>query len=293
MKTIATPLSFTLLLLLAACSGTHKGEGKRIITVTIEPQRYFTEAIAGDKFTVVSMVPKGSSPESYDPSPKQLVSLGSSEAYFRIGHIGFESAWMDRLIQNAPKVKVFDLSKGVEFIKEADYAHGDHVHAGGIDPHIWNSTVNAKIIAHNILDALCTLDSAQSPYYKERYAALIQHIEATDSIISSLLIENEYADRAFMIYHPALAYFARDYKLQQICIEEGGKEPSPKQLKELMEAAMNENVRIIFIQPEFDKRNAEIIAEQTGTEIVPVNPLAYEWEEEMIHIAESLVSAAQ
>lgn len=292
MKTIATQLNLTLilLLLLSSCSDTSKKEGDRIITVTIEPQRYFTEAIAGDKFTVVSMVPKGSNPESYDPSPKQLVSLGNSEAYFRIGHIGFETIWMDRLTQNAPKVKVFDLSKGVDFIKEADYAHGDHVHAGGVDPHIWNSTINAKIIAHNILDALCALDSTHNTYYKERHASLIQQIEATDSIISSLLIDNEYADHAFMIYHPALAYFARDYNLQQICIEEGGKEPSPKQLKDLMEAAMNEDVRIIFIQPEFDKRNAEIIAEQTGTKVVPVNPLSYQWEEEMIHIAKSLVS---
>ena len=67
---------FLFLLLLSACSGRGKGDaGERIITVTMEPQRYFTEAIAGDKFTVRSMVPKGSSPETYDPTPQQLVSL--------------------------------------------------------------------------------------------------------------------------------------------------------------------------------------------------------------------------
>ncbi len=92
-------------LLMAACTGrssqaSNDDEAKPVITVTLEPQRYFTEAIAGDKFKVVSMVPKGSSPETYDPIPQQLVSLGDSKAYFRIGYIGFEQTWMDRLMNN-------------------------------------------------------------------------------------------------------------------------------------------------------------------------------------------------
>ena len=109
----AAVFAFLFLLLLSACSGRGKDStGERIITVTMEPQRYFTEAIAGDKFTVRSMVPKGSSPETYDPTPQQLVSLGESEAYLRIGYIGFERSWMDRLMNNTPHIQVFDTSKG-------------------------------------------------------------------------------------------------------------------------------------------------------------------------------------
>ena len=105
-------------LLMAACTGrssqaSNDDEAKPVITVTLEPQRYFTEAIAGDKFKVVSMVPKGSSPETYDPVPQQLVSLGDSKAYFRIGYIGFEQTWMDRLMNNTPHIQVFDTSKGI------------------------------------------------------------------------------------------------------------------------------------------------------------------------------------
>ena len=135
---------FLFLLLLSACSGRGKGDaGERIITVTMEPQRYFTEAIAGDKFTVRSMVPKGSSPETYDPTPQQLVSLGESEAYLRIGYIGFERSWMDRLMNNTPHIQVFDTSTGVDLIFESAFDHGDHRHEGGVEPHIWNSTANA------------------------------------------------------------------------------------------------------------------------------------------------------
>ena len=91
-----------------------------------------------------------------------------------------------------------------------------------------------------------------------------------------------------MIYHPALSYFARDYGLHQISIEEGGKEPSPAHLKRLIDFARKEGVRVIFVQPEFDRRNAEIIARETGTQIVPINPLSYDWEVEMLKIAENL-----
>ncbi|MDR0658020.1 MAG: zinc ABC transporter substrate-binding protein [Mediterranea sp.] len=273
---------------LSACTGQGRKEaGERIITVTIEPQRYFTEAIAGDRFRVVSMVPKGSSPETYDPTPEQLVSLGRSEAYFRIGHIGFERAWMERLMKNAPRTQVFDLSKGVAFIHEEGTMHEGHYHAGGVDPHIWNSAVNAGIMAGNIFRALCVLDKDNEAYYSARRDSLIRRIEETDRIVFNLL-KQDGAGHAFMIYHPALSYFARDYGLHQICIEESGREPSPAHLKELIEISTFEDVRVIFVQPEFDRRNAEVVAKETGTRIVPVNPLSYDWNEEMIHIAKSL-----
>lgn len=279
---------FLFLLLLSACSGRGKGDaGERIITVTMEPQRYFTEAIAGDKFTVRSMVPKGSSPETYDPTPQQLVSLGESEAYLRIGYIGFERSWMDRLMNNTPHIQVFDTSIGVDLIFESAFDHGDHRHEGGVEPHIWNSTANALIIAGNTFKALTVLDKENEAYYKTRYDSLCQRIEQTDSLIRQTLSVPG-ADRAFIIYHPALSYFARDYGLHQISIEEGGKEPSPAHLKGLMDLCKKEGVRVIFVQPEFDRRNAEIIAKQTGTRVISINPLSYDWEEEMLNVARSL-----
>ena len=218
---------FALLLIIICLTSCNTGKPKQnnekpVIAVTIEPQRYFTEAIAGDKFDVISIVPKGSSPETYDPTPQQLVSLGDSKAYFRIGYIGFEQVWMDRLTDNTPHIQVFDTSKDVDLIFEEEEIHGDHRHAGGVEPHIWNSTGNALIIARNTYKALCQLDKENEAYYLARYDSLSQRIIQTDSIIRETLKEPG-ATRTFMIYHPALSYFARDYGLQQISIEEGGK----------------------------------------------------------------------
>ena len=274
-----------------------KNDDKPVITVTIEPLRYFTEAIAGDEFTVVSMVPKGSSPETYDPTPQQLVDLAQSKAYFRIGYIGFEQTWTEKLTDNAPHLQFFDMSENVELILDDTHAHHHkdghvhegHTHAGGVEPHIWNSTINAQIIAGNILNALCAIDKANESVYMERYNVLIRQIEHTDSLICQML-SSPNADRAFMIYHPALSYFARDYNLNQIPIEAGGKEPSPAHLKSLINSCKKEKVRIIFVQPEFDRRNADLIAQQTGTRVVAINPLSYDWEEEMMNTAQALLT---
>ena len=273
------------LLLLCACGNTTQKSDKPTITVTLEPLRYFAEAIAGEHYDVVSMVPKGSSPESYDPTPQQLVALSRSEAYLRIGYIGFEQAWMKKLESNAPDMKVFDTSQGVDLIRGEGHWHGDHFHEGGVEPHIWNSTRNAIIIAENIYAALCELDATHQEDYKNRLDALKETIRRTDENVRTFL---ENADSTFLIYHPALSYFARDYGLKQISIEEGGKEPSPAHLKHLIELCRQEKARVIFVQQEFDQRNAQLIADELGIEVVSINPLSYDWTEEMIRVANAL-----
>ena len=273
------------LFILSACGNTTQKSEKPILTVTLEPLRYFTEAIAGDSYEVVSMVPKGSSPESYDPTPQQLVNLRKSQTYFRIGYIGFEQVWMKKLEANSPDMKVYDTSKGIDLIRDKGHWHGDHFHEGGVEPHVWNSTQNALIIADNIYQALCELDSTHQEDYRKRLDVLKQTIRQTDANVRTLL---EKADSTFLIYHPALSYFARDYGLKQVSIEEGGKEPSPAQLKTLIETCRNENVHTIFVQQEFDQRNAQLIANELGVNIVSINPLSYDWVKEMIRIAEAL-----
>lgn len=275
----------TLLILLSACGNPSQKADKPVLTVTLEPLRYLTEALSGNDFQVVSMVPKGSSPESYDPTPQQLVNLSRSQAYLRIGYIGFEQAWMKKLEANCPDMKVFDTSKGIDLIRGEGHWHGDHFHEGGVEPHIWNSTRNAAIIAENICKALCELNPTHQEAYQQRLDSLKQIIMQTDKEIRTLLQE---ADSTFLIYHPALSYFARDYGLKQISIEEGGKEPSPAQLKVLIETTRKENTHVIFVQQEFDQRNAQLIANELGVNIVSINPLSYDWAEEMIRIARAL-----
>lgn len=273
------------MVLFASCTRKQNKSTIPTLTVTIEPLRYFTEAIAGPKFQVVSIVPKGGNPETYDPTPQQLVELARSKAYLRIGHIGFEQAWAERLQANTPKLPFYDMSQGIDLIYEIHPHAHTHGNMGGVEPHIWNSIPNARIISVNICKALSEIDPDNRTYYQHRLDSLQQIIDQTEHQIQGYLTD---ADTSFLIYHPALSYFARDYSLQQISIEEGGKEPSPTHLQELMNTCKQKQVRIVFVQQEFDQRNAEVIAHELNLKIVPINPLSYEWNKEMICIAKAL-----
>lgn len=293
MKHLSSFITLISLFLLLSCVGKQMDE--RIVSVTIEPQRYFAEQIAGDKFAINCVVPSGQSPETYDPTPQQMVQVGKSLAYLQIGYIGFEQAWMESIRQNNPKMEVFNLSDGINLLKNAEdgeaHSHGEgevcnHHHPGGIDPHTWNSFVGARVIARNTLAAFVALDPENEAYYTANYNTLLEEIEQTERTVASML--EPLSSRTFIIYHPALTYFANEFGLTQLCIEMDGKEPSPAQLKELVETARNHNTQVVFIQQEFDQKNAELIAKETGCRLVRINPLDYDWNKEMIHIAKSL-----
>ena len=267
---------------------------ERILSVTIEPQRYFAEQLVDTLFSVQTVVPVGTSPETYDPSPVQIANLSKSMAYFAIGYIGFEMQWLGSIKLNNHQLPVFDTSKGVDLIdtgeEHAHHHHDHHDHAhhhhGPIEPHIWTSPKQVLTIVRNMYQALVELDPDNASQYKQNLVKLEKEIIETDSILTNIFANA--ASKSFIIYHPALTYLARDYGLTQYCIENEGKEPSPSQLKSLIILAKESGVKTIFIQEEFDKKNAETIAKEAGCRLVTINPLSYQWKEELIRIAQAI-----
>jgi zinc transport system substrate-binding protein len=277
-------LSISLIWLIFACSS--KIQQENIITVTIEPQRYFAEQLVDSLFRIECIVPAGTSPETYDPTPAQMAKLARSRAYFCIGHIGFEEVWLDKLKQNFPQIPFFDNSMGISFITSGHSHSSDHSHEEGIDPHTWSSPKAVRLIVQNMYTSLVEIDPANKNRYAANLQLLLEQIEAVDDQITQLLRNS--SQEAFIIYHPALTYFARDYGLTQYCIEADGKEPSPEQLKTLMETAKGKGIKTLFVQQEFDRKNAESIAKETGCQLIVINPLSYDWGVEMLHIAQAL-----
>lgn len=259
-----------------ACTGT-KTDDKPVVTVTIEPLRYFTERIAGDRMHVVTMIPSGCSPETYEPTAQQMVDLANSEMYIKVGSLGFEHTWMKRLRANAPHLIVIDSSEGIHPTLTAN---------GGNDPHTWTSPANAMRMARNIYRSLTMIDAKDSLYFRARLDSLCDMIAHTDATIANRLMDLQH--RSFVIYHPALTYFAADYGLRQLAIEEEGREPSAQMLQGLIDKARKEDVRLIFVQREFANRNTDIVSRGTGARVVEVNPLSYDWEKEMLRITDEL-----
>ena len=260
-----------------------------IVTVSIEPQRYLLEQITGDRVQVRSLLTEGANPETYDPSVTHMHNLGKSIGYLRMGNIGFEAALIDKIREANPDLKIFDTSAGVEPIL-GTHAHGPHEHTA-IDPHTWTSVKNAKIIAANMLKAMEQIDSGNKTYYRRNYEIFAARLDSIDSLITSRLAPHR--GSSFMVWHPSLSYFARDYGLNQIVVGNAEhKESSVTDLRTAIDDARSRGASIFFFQKDFDSRQVSAINSELEACEVTINPLSYKWEDEIVRIAESIASGA-
>ena len=272
-----------LCVILAGCKGTPQkqadsGKASRTekpavtVTVTISPYKYFVDQIAKGKVDVNVMVSNGNNPETYEPYAQQMMELSKSALYLKVGSIGFEQTWMKKLQDNAPDMKVIDTSVGIKPAKTP---------GGNIDPHVWMSCSNARIIASNILKALCELEPKNKAFFEKNYQSLLSIIDKRDSTIKESFKKDPDLVRKFVIYHPILTYFARDYQLEQLAIEEEGREPSASQLKSLIERARKEKIKFCLIQAEFANRNTTTFINESHTKPMDINPLQGDWNRAM------------
>lgn len=261
------------MLVVLSCDTSADQADKRIISVSILPQKYFVEALAGDEFEVNVLIPPGSSPASYDPSPKQMRDLSKSDLYLKMGHLGFEKAWMDNIQRNHQDLKIVDLSAGVEPI-ETNLRHGDHFHEG-VDPHIWMSPKTAMIMVENMARAIIRYDPACKDMVNKNLEDLKSEISGLDK--EFILMSEKLEMKKFIIFHPALTYLARDYGLEQIAMEFEGKEPSAAYMKGLVDRAKSENIKTVFIQKEFDQDRAKQLSKELDARLIQIDPLAEDW----------------
>lgn len=276
-----TFLLFFQLLGLSSCQYEYKID-ERLLTVSIEPLRYITEAIAGDCYTITTLTPEGVSPESYMPTPQQFAKMNDGSAYIYIGSLGFEMQNISKIIENCPHLYVVDVSSNIPAITHQHSCDA----SDSADPHIWTSPENIKIIARNICKALVHMDSTNTLIYKENLVKFNHHIDSIDYAIRHQLKDLKH--RTFLINHPALAYFAKQYKLHQLSIEHEGKEGSAERVAQLIEQCKKDSVKTVFIQKQNSGRAAQRIAEEIGAKTVTINPLNYRWDEEILNIANSL-----
>ncbi len=244
-------------------------EKKISVVVSIPPEAEFVEKIGGDKVKVTVMVPPGANPHTYEPLPEQLKNVSGAKMYAQVGSgIEFENVWMDKISSMNKNMIIVNCSKGIEFIPNAD---NDEAHENQYDTHVWVSPRNAKIMVENIYQGLIKVDPANKDYYKTNKDKYLQELDYNDKKINESLRADK--NRKIMVYHPAWGYFCRDYGLTQIAIEKNGKEPTPQGITSLIDQAKQENIKIIFISPQFSKNNAETIASEIGGHVITVDDL--------------------
>ena len=248
-------------------------------------QEEFIQKIAGMEYEIISLVEKGVNPHDFEPKFSSIKKVNEAIAYFSIG-IEFEDSWLKRFKQQNPQMQIFPSNAGIDFINFAQntHHHENHSHDNG-DKHIWLSTSNAKQIATNLYKALSTLNPQKD--YSKAYEALMIEINNTDKIIKENL-KNLPKGQKFVVFHPMLGYFAKDYNLEEISIEVEGKSPKMKEMMKVINTIKKENLKIIFAQPEFSTKAAEFIAQESGAKLGYFSPLQTPWAENLIDFSKTL-----
>jgi len=280
-------LIFILFIILISCNRSGSVKNEKIISVSIPPFKYFVEAIADSDFKVNILVPAGANPHIYEPVPEQITRLSKSVAYISDGYLGFEITWLDRFYEMNKTMKKISLGEKIDLIKPPE-AHNSH-DIEGADPHFWVSPKCALIIASEIRSLVIGLNPGRKEKYDLNYTRLVKLIESIDS--TAKVKFSNHAGQSFMIFHPTLDYLARDYDLSEIAVEYEGKEPTPSYLKGLIDIVRAKNIKTIFVQREYDTKNAGAIASETGAVLEMIDPLSENWDKTELMIIESIAKS--
>ena len=274
------------------------------VVVSIPPQAEFVEKVGGDKVTVTVMVPPGANPHTYEPAPVQLQEVSKAKIYAKVGSgIEFELAWMDKIIKINEKMLVVDCSRGVKLIaisyesgepvayNEYDENDKDRSNFKGIDPHIWLSPSNAKIMVENIYEGLVQIDPENQKYYERNLGSYLAELDRLDEEITRIFLEKE--NKLIMVFHPTWTYFALDYGIKQMPIEEEGKEPTAEGIKNLIDKARKYDIKVIFASPEFSTKSAEAVAREIGGSVMLISSLKKNYVENIREAEEAFAGAME
>ena len=311
------------------------------VFVSILPQQTFVERVGGEHVRVTSLTRPGQSPETFEPTPRQVAALAQADLFVGTG-MPFETAWMARLRAANPRMRVLDAREDIALLPAEDHGHGhgqardqehgheagigqtdghdheaaqapepqagsqagaasvaatapatpdpDHVHDAG-DPHVWTSPRLVARMSVNIRDTLAELDPTHAADFARNQAAFAAELTSLDSEIRALL--TDLPSRKFLVFHPAWGYFAQDYDLIQVPIEQGGKEPGPRALAALIDEARREGIRVVFVQPQSDPRFAARIAEAIGGQLIAIDPLAPDYLTNLREVARRIAAAGK
>ena len=285
-------LGSALWLLSAGCA---RNDAPPVIFVSIQPQAWFVERIAGPSVEVRVLIGPGESPATYDPTPRRLTRLAQARALLTIG-VPMERALLPDLGDTMPDLRIYRVQDGIPLqpaVPHVHDPHDGHDHATGtasaMDSHIWLDPVHALVIARNTYDALAQVMPAESAEMSRRLDTLLEELRDLDRDMAEILAPVR--GRILAVFHPAYGYLARRYGLQQLAIETGGMAPSPRGLARVMRRIEEGNAGAIFVQPQFSSGQAKSLAEATGLQVRTLDPLARDYAANMRAIAREIASA--
>ena len=263
------------------------------VCVSILPQAYFVKRIGGEHVDVQVLVGPGQSPHTYEASPQQMTWLSKADLFVTLG-MPLEQRLLERLSGQRRELRVADATEGLTFLLaecEHDHDHADgHDHgAHERDPHVWLDPQRVKHMAANICRALSDLDPPRRAVYEANLALFRADLDDVDARLRQRLAP--YRGRAFFVFHAAYGYFAERYGLKQLAVEVAGKEPTPRELVDLVERVRASGVKAILLEPQYPRTTAEALAREVGAEVLIVDDLARDYLANLLDLADKLEHA--
>ncbi len=249
------------------------------IFVSIPPQKWLVDQLGRDLVSTHVLVDKGQTPHSFEPTARLITTLSRSRLYFTMG-LAFEQQICKKINQSKAGLQLVDSTESIERFAMNDHDHkkndpartGRNGQQAGLDPHVWLAPKNLQIMASTMATAMAEADPENESTYEQNLQAVSRLLDQLDKEIQQTLAP--YKGATFYVFHPAFGYFARAYGLHQKAVEIEGKSPAPKQLRALVNKAKADKVKVVFAQPQFDRKSAMAVARAIGGEVVPLDSLA-------------------
>ena len=249
--------------------------------MSIGPEVEFVNAVGGDKVSVTLMVPSGSDPHTYEPLPSQLTHASNAKMYAEIGTpVEFETNYMDKIKSINPTMLVVNCSQGIKLMPNTAENESDE-----IDPHVWTDPKNAKIMVENIYQGLIQVDPADKDYFQKNRDHYLQKLDKLDKNTTELLKGKQ--GSIILVFHPAFGYYCKEYNLTQVAAMINDEEPSPQRIAMLVNTAKQNNIKVVFTEPQYDPKYMQSVASQIGGKVVFVNDLDENYLQNMENIAKA------
>jgi zinc transport system substrate-binding protein len=266
--------------LVGACGPPPGGEGRPRVVVSVPPQAWPVDRLAGDLVETVVMIPPGASPATYEPTLAQMQAVARAALYLRLGHpaFPFEHAWLDRVLGASESMRVVTVL--------------DEAATSAPNPHAWVVPRHMRTMAERTARALAELlPECERAGLETRRRALLEEIDATNAAVAERRAGAR--GRTVVTFHPAWEPLAREYGLSMLAIEREGKEPDARELARLIERIGALGPPVIFTQPQFDDASVRVVAEAVGARVEPADPLARDWPGNLLDVARRFAEAAR
>lgn len=286
---------FVVVAFVCLSSPAQSSQDKIPVSVSIPPLKYMLKQVAGERVQVSVMVPAGANPATYEPKTRQMTGLSDTEIYFAIG-VPFESSWLKKFSKVNKEMRIVRLDREVKKRTLAtDYEDKADLDQEGSemnrDPHVWLSPALMRIMSSKVMRVLSGMDPGNKALYQKNYLEFSREINQLDKRILDVFSGTGERRDCFMSLHPAWGYLARDYGLKQIPIELEGKAPGPREMKKVMGVAKDKGIDTIFVQPQFSGKEARTIAKSINAQVVDLDPLAYDWSDNLLEMAKKISKA--